>query len=100
MLIIQIKPFLAKCSEIYFCFCIYYLAEQELENQVHDILANTYETSSGDYNVPLQEILNEVKFELSTLGKQWKQNVQLIEDLLQKLFPTAKPKENEKEGNR
>lgn len=75
-------------------------AEQELENHDHDILANAYETSSGGYSLPMQEILKEVEFGLSTLGKQWKENVLLKEELLQKLFPTAKPKKKEKKGNR
>lgn len=71
-----------------------------MENQVHDILANAYETCSGGCSVPMQEILKEVEFGLSTLGKQWKENVLLIEVLLQKLFPTAKPKKKKKKGNR
>lgn len=76
-------------------------AQQEVENQVHDILADTYETSSGGYSVPMQEIVKEVEFGLLTAGKHWKdKNVLLIEALLKKLFPTAKPKKRKKKGNR
>lgn len=75
-------------------------AEQELENQVHDILANTYETSTEGFNVPMHDILKEVEFGLSKLGKQMKENVLFIEVLLQKLFPKAKPKKRKKKGNR
>lgn len=94
---IQIKLFLVKCSKIYFYL---YIAEQELENQVHDILANTYETSTEGFNVPMHDILKEVEFGLSKLGKQMKENVLFIEVLLQKLFPKAKPKKRKKKGNR
>lgn len=96
-----IKPLFFKCSEIYFYFCIYCLAQQEVENQVHDILADTYETSGGGYSVPMQEIVKEVEFGLLTAGKHWMdKNVLLIEVLLKKLFPTAKPKKRKKKGNR